>query len=97
MSQPGFVMEKNMNEGKKPSDKFYCYSYRLVCFIKAHGIEYIERGYNRNTQSDFWVFKRDERLNTALDNWSEFRDKMLNKREESKDAGNNVDGESKGN
>ena len=89
--------ERKVNEGKKPSDKFYCYSYRLVCFIKAHGIEYIERGYNRNTQSDFWVFKRDERLNTALDNWSVFRDKMLNKREESKDAGNNVNGESESN
>lgn len=88
--------EKKVNEGKKPSDKFYCYSYRLVCFIKAHGIEYIERGYNRNTQSDFWVFKRDERLNTALDNWSVFRDKMLNKREESKD-GSNVNGESESN
>lgn len=48
---------------------FYCYSYPLKEFIKAHGIRFITAAVNMNTHKKYWVFEGTEELNKLLDVW----------------------------
>ena len=56
------------------SEYFYCYSYRLMYFIKANGINYIRYGFNRNNGLKYFVFTKTNELNLVLDKWNKFKE-----------------------
>ncbi|WP_182004704.1 hypothetical protein [Priestia aryabhattai] len=52
-------------------DLFYCYSGKLKSFlVYQNDIKYLHKGRNFKSERDFWVFARDEKLKSALDQWS---------------------------
>lgn len=52
---------------------YTCYSVPLMKFLTIKkGIRYEIVALNPNNQKKFWVFIRDEKLNTALNEWSKF-------------------------
>lgn len=60
---------------------FYCYSYKLMKFLKLQDEHYIFKGKHPNG-NQFWVFSSSETLNKQLDNWNVY--KNIFKEEESK-------------
>ena len=51
---------------------FYCYSYKLMRFLKLQDESYIFRGKHPNG-NQYWAFKRTESLNKALDKWNKYK------------------------
>lgn len=51
---------------------FYCYSYKLMRFLKLQDENYIFRGKHPNG-NQYWAFKRTESLNKALDKWNKYK------------------------
>lgn len=49
---------------------FYCYSYRLMYFIKSNGINYLKYGFNKNNNLKYFLFERNDKLNSILDEWN---------------------------
>lgn len=49
------------------SDKFYCYSKRMRCFIMSLGLKYIGCGVNKNTNAKYYIFEKSERLDKIID------------------------------
>lgn len=56
-------------------DYFYCYSYRLMYFIKSCGIDYEKYGFNKNNGLKYFMFERSEKLNNVLDKWNDLKSK----------------------
>lgn len=54
---------------------FYCYSYRLMYFIKSHGVDYEKYGFNKNNGLKYFMFQRNEKLNNILDEWNNIKSK----------------------
>lgn len=52
------------------SKVYYCYSHNLKNFLLQHGEQYIASGYHPTTQKKFWMFLRNENLDTLLGSWS---------------------------
>ena len=40
------------------SKYFYCYSYKLMCFLKSYGFRYVFKGKNSNSKSTYYAFKK---------------------------------------
>lgn len=57
---------------------FYCYSYRLMYYIKANGVNYINYGFNKNNHLKFYLFERTKELNEILTEWSKLKEKKKN-------------------
>lgn len=55
-----------MSEGK-----FFCYSTTLMHFLKANGLRYEYVTRHKRTGNRMWVFKRDKRLSSLLDEYDE--------------------------
>lgn len=51
------------------NDKFYCYSTILMHFLKANGLRYEYTTTHKRTGNRMWVFKRDDRLRSLLDEY----------------------------
>ena len=51
---------------------FYCYSYKLMRFLKLQDESYIFRGKHPNG-NQYWAFKSTESLNKALDKWNKYK------------------------
>ena len=47
--------------------KFYCYSMRLHRFFESKGILPIYMGFNKKTNSFFWVYEGTDELNRLKD------------------------------
>lgn len=60
---------------------FYCYSPLLMHYLKACNINYECEGFNEKTHSAFFKFKRNDRLDTALSGWEEFKIKQMKETE----------------
>lgn len=56
-------------------DYFYCYSYRLMYFIKSNGIDYVKYGFNKKNGLKFYLFQRGKSLDIALQEWNNLKDK----------------------
>lgn len=56
-------------------DYFYCYSYRLMYFIKSCGIDYEKYDFNKNNGLKYFMFERSEKLNNVLDKWNDLKSK----------------------
>ena len=59
---------------------FYkCYSWRLKNWLKANGVSFINKGFNEDTQSPFWIFEITDELSELLKIWSEqYHEKIKN-------------------
>lgn len=53
----------------KNSKLYCCYSVPLMKFICSKGIKYEIVAKNPNTEKTFWVYIRDEKLDTVLSEW----------------------------
>jgi hypothetical protein len=54
----------------KQSKLFPCYSIPLRDFLTSHGIRYELVGLHPETHKMFWVYIKDEKLNTLTSEWS---------------------------
>lgn len=48
---------------------YYCYSYPLKKFLIDNGEYCVVKGINPNTNKQYWVFERNEKLNVLLTEW----------------------------
>lgn len=53
---------------------FCCYSVDLRDYLYQHGVKYEICALNPNTQTMFWAYVRDEKLDKALTEWSNRKD-----------------------
>lgn len=60
-------------ENLKKKDMFYCYSINLFHFLKASGFFYLAKGFNENTDKNYWVFQRTPEFLDTLTKWDQFK------------------------
>lgn len=58
---------------------FFCYSFKLAYFIKSQGIDYINKGKNKNNNLSYFVFEKSTRLDEIICEWNKFKSKKENK------------------
>ena len=51
---------------------FYCYSYKLMRFLKLQNENYIFKGKHPNG-NQYWVFKSSDNLNKQLEKWKLYK------------------------
>lgn len=51
---------------------FYCYSYKLMRFLKLQNENYIFKGKHHNGNT-YWMFASTEKLNKSLDKWNLYK------------------------
>ena len=51
-------------------DLYCCYSLPLRNYLRDNGLFYKLCALNPNSKQRFWVYVKDEKLNTLLDRWS---------------------------
>lgn len=51
---------------------FYCYSYKLMLFLKLNDVNYCRR-YNHRSGKLCWVYHHNPQLTTALDSWNQYK------------------------
>ena len=56
---------------------FYCYSYRLMYFVKANGINYIKYDFNPKNNLKFFIFEKNEQLDTGLTEWTKLKERNI--------------------
>lgn len=54
----------------KQNNLFYCYSHKLAYFIKSQGINYINKGVNKNNNLSYFVFKKSNTLDEIIKKWN---------------------------
>ncbi|GIN10203.1 hypothetical protein [Shouchella clausii] len=59
------------------AQKFYCYSTTLMHFLKGSGVRYEYSTLHRRTGNRMWVFARDEKLRSLLDEYDARKAKAL--------------------
>jgi len=52
---------------------FYCYSKRLMYFLKAMKFDYIHNKINKNTNVRYWTFEKSIKLDEALSMWNKIK------------------------
>lgn len=58
---------------------FYCYSFKLAYFIKSQGMNYINKGRNRNNGLTYYVFNKSKELDEIIELWNKLKeDKIQN-------------------
>jgi len=58
----------NINSNNNPY--YFCYSINLLRFIRDNNIENIAKGINPKTNRTYWMFLRNNKLDTILNQWS---------------------------
>lgn len=48
------------------NNKFFCYSNRLHSFLLSMKFQYVSTGVNKNTNKDYWVYAKSEKLDEAI-------------------------------
>lgn len=48
---------------------YYCYSHPQKDFLITSGLRYVIKGVHPETNKRYWVFERDEKLNSLLTEW----------------------------
>lgn len=54
---------------KAEQSYFFCYSKRMLGYLKGKGFSYICCAMHEKTGNKFWLFERNPRLQEALDNY----------------------------
>lgn len=57
------------------SNIFYCYSKRLMFFLRSMKEEYVSVGTNKNTNVKYWTFNKSERLDMLIALWKTIKNK----------------------
>lgn len=52
---------------------FYCYSKRLMYFLKSMDFSFDDKNVNLNTNTKYWTFKKSDKLDKALILWNDIR------------------------
>ena len=47
-------------------DNFYCYSSRMAHFIRAFDVKYEKVGFNKNTQTKYYIFNKSKKLDEII-------------------------------
>ena len=53
---------------------FFCYSFRLAYFIKSQGMNYINKGKNRNNGLTYYVFNKSKELDEIIILWNKLKE-----------------------
>ena len=56
---------------------FYCYSFKLAYFIKSQGMNYINKGRNRNNGLTYYVFKKSKELDEIIELWNKLKEAKI--------------------
>lgn len=59
----------------KNQDQFFCYSFKLAYFIKSQGLDYLNKGRNRNNNLTYYVFQKSDRLDEIIQQWNKLKSK----------------------
>lgn len=49
---------------------YYCYSLPLRDYLRENGLRYKLAALNPNSKNLFWIYVKDEKLNTLLEKWT---------------------------
>lgn len=49
---------------------YYCYSHPQKDFLITNGLMYVIKGIHPDTQKRYWVFERNDELNSLLTKWT---------------------------
>lgn len=60
----------NEKEEKKETKLYCCYSLNLRNYLYDNGLRYELAALNPNSKKLYWVYIKDEKLNTLLNNWT---------------------------
>ena len=60
----------------KDNDKFYCYSFKLHCFILAFGEKCVISKVNSNSKKRYWIFNKSKRLDKIIEKYNELKNKI---------------------
>ncbi|KAI4445113.1 hypothetical protein C823_007620 [Eubacterium plexicaudatum ASF492] len=63
------------------SKYFYCYSYKLMCFLKSYGFRYVFKGKNSNSKSTYYAFKKSVDLDNVIILWNTIKYKLKEHKE----------------
>ncbi|WP_408631363.1 DUF5659 domain-containing protein [Mediterraneibacter hominis] len=55
---------------------FYCYSKRMSYFIRSFGIQYISIGFNKNTNTKYYIFEKSKQLDKIIQFYNEVKYKF---------------------
>lgn len=69
------LIEKEIRKMEK-FKTYNVYSFRVKNYLKAVGFDYLATGFNDKTGNKFWIFIMTPELQTAIDNYPQFRDKF---------------------
>lgn len=58
---------------KQFENLFFCYSIRLKNFLSILKFPYENSGFNENSKRQYWVYKRTDNLNVALQYWEKLK------------------------
>ncbi len=58
------------------SQYFYCYSYRLMSFLKLYGFKYKNKGFNYNSKSRYCLYPKSKDLDNAIEIWNTIKFKL---------------------
>lgn len=58
------------------SKYFYCYSYKLMYFLKSCGFWYLSKGFNRKSISNYYLFEKSKELDNAIITWNAIKFKL---------------------
>lgn len=58
---------------EKQNDLFFCYSHKLAYFIKSQGVNYINKGVNKNNNLSYFVFKKSNELDEIIKKWNKLK------------------------
>ncbi|MFR7443024.1 MAG: DUF5659 domain-containing protein [Sellimonas intestinalis] len=53
----------------------FCYSFKLAYFIKSQGLDYLNKGRNRNNNLTYYVFQKSDRLDEIIQQWNKLKSK----------------------
>lgn len=55
---------------------FYCYSTNLSLFLKSMGFRYITTGHNKNSNCKYYMYKKSNELDCAIEVWNTIKYKL---------------------
>ena len=58
------------------SKYFYCYSCKLMHFLKSYGFWYLSKGLNRKNNSIYYLFEKSDDLDNAIIVWNSIKFKL---------------------
>lgn len=61
---------------------FYCYSYKLMHFLKSYDFWYLSKGLNKKSKSTYYLFEKSNDLDNAIIIWNTVKFKLKENKNE---------------